>query len=68
MRLSVSASDVENGKTTYFGNLSSGEASRAKEYPAVLFGVGDVLASGSFPGVSPGRDRGPVLLGRRPKR
>ena len=67
MRLSVSASDIENGKTTYFGNLPpeklpgwstrpcSSEWSMC--WPAAAFR--------EFPLDG---DRGPVLLGRRPDR
>jgi NTE family protein len=53
MRLFVSASDVENGKTTYFSNLPPEKLPRRPEYPAVLFAVEHVLASGSFPGGFP---------------
>ena len=53
MRLFVSASDVDTGKTTYFGNLPKGKLPPGPEYPAVTFGVEHVLASGSFPGGFP---------------
>jgi NTE family protein len=52
IRLFVSASDVDNGKTTYFSNLPP-EKLPGPEYPAVLFGVEHVLASASFPGGFP---------------
>jgi NTE family protein len=54
MRVFVSASDIENGKTVYFSNLPP-EKLPGPEYPAVLFGVEHVLASGSFPGGFPWR-------------
>ena len=53
MRLFVSASDVDTGKTTYFSNLPPEKLPRRPEYPAVLFAVEHVLASGSFPGGFP---------------
>jgi NTE family protein len=43
MRVSVSASDIENGKTVYFSNLD----------PNQRLGPEHVLASGSFPGGFP---------------
>ena len=53
MRLFVSASDVDTGKTTYFSNLPPEKLPRRPEYPAVLFAVEHVLASSSFPGGFP---------------
>jgi NTE family protein len=53
MRVSVSASDIENGKTVYFSNLYPKRKLPGPEYPAVHFGVEHVLASGSFPGGFP---------------
>jgi len=52
MRVFVSASDVENGETAYFSNLPPDKLP-GPEYPAVLFGVEHVAASGSFPGGLP---------------
>ena len=53
MRVFVSASDIENGKTVYFSNLFPKRELPGPEYPAVHFGVEHVLASGSFPGGFP---------------
>ena len=53
MRVFVSASDIENGKTVYFSNLFPTKELPGPEYPAVHFGVEHVLASGSFPGGFP---------------
>jgi len=53
MRVFVSASDIENGKTVYFSNLFPTKELPGPEYPAVLFGVEHVAASGSFPGGLP---------------
>jgi NTE family protein len=53
MRVFVSASDIENGKTVYFSNLYPTMKPPGPEYPAVHFGVEHVLASGSFPGGFP---------------
>ncbi len=53
MRVFVSASDIENGKTVYFSNLFPKKELPGPEYPAVHFGVEHVLASGSFPGGFP---------------
>jgi NTE family protein len=53
MRVFVSASDIENGKTVYFSNLYPKKELPGPEYPAVHFGVEHVLASGSFPGGFP---------------
>jgi NTE family protein len=49
MRLSVSASGVENGEVTYFSNLPPKKLPPGPEYSAVPFGVEHVQASGSFP-------------------
>ena len=53
MRVFVSASDIENGKTVYFSNLFPKMKLPGPEYPAVHFGVEHALASGSFPGGFP---------------
>ena len=53
MRVFVSASDIENGKTVYFSNLYPKRKLPGPEYPAVHFGVEHPLASGSFPGGFP---------------
>ena len=53
MRVFVSASDIENGKTVYFSNLFPKKKLPGPEYPAGHFGVEHVLASGSFPGGFP---------------
>jgi hypothetical protein len=67
MRLSVSASGVENGEVTYFSNLPPKKLPPGPEYSAVHFGVEHVQASGSFPAGFP-LDNGqePGLLGWRP--
>jgi hypothetical protein len=66
MRVFVSASDIENGKTVYFSNLYPKKELPGPEYPAVHFGVeacaGQRQLSGRFPLDG---DRRPVLLGRR---
>ena len=53
MRVCVSASDIENGKTVYFSNLHPKKKLPGPEYPAVHLGVEHALASGSFPGGFP---------------
>jgi hypothetical protein len=53
MRVFVSASDIENGKTVYFSNLYPKMKLPGPEYPAVHFGVEHPMASGSFPGGFP---------------
>ena len=53
MRVFVSASDIENGKTVYFSNLHPTRKLPGPEYPAVDLGVDHALASGSFPGGFP---------------
>ena len=53
MRVFVSASDIENGKTVYFSNLHPKRKLPGPEYPAVDLGVDHALASGSFPGGFP---------------
>ena len=53
MRVFVSASDIENGKTVYFSNLYPKRKLPGPEYPAVHFGVEHAMASGSFPGGFP---------------
>jgi len=53
MRVFVSASDIENGKTVYFSNLHSEKQLPGPEYPAVHLGVEHAMASGSFPGGFP---------------
>ena len=53
MRVFVSASDIENGKTVYFSNLYPKMKLPGLEYPAVHFGVEHAMASGSFPGGFP---------------
>ncbi len=53
MRVFVSASDIENGKTVYFSNLYPKKKLPGPEYPAVHFGAEHALASGSFPGGFP---------------
>ncbi len=52
MRVFVSASDIESGKTVYFSNLPPKKLP-GPEYPAVRFGVEHAIASGSFPGGFP---------------
>jgi len=54
MRVFVSASDIENGKTVYFSNIPPGRLPPGQpEYLDGHFGVQHVLASGSFPGGYP---------------
>jgi len=53
MRVFVSASDIENGKTVYFSNLYPKMQLPGPEYPAVHFAAEHALASGSFPGGFP---------------
>lgn len=53
MRLSVSASGVENGEVTYFTNVPADQLPPGPEYQAVRFGTEHVQASGSFPGGFP---------------
>lgn len=53
MRVFVSASDIENGKTVYFSNLYPKRKLPGPEYPAVHLGVEHAMASGSFPGGFP---------------
>ena len=54
MRVFVSASDIENGKTVYFGNVPPGSLPEGQpEYLGGRFGVEHALASGSFPGGYP---------------
>jgi NTE family protein len=53
MRVFVSASDIENGKTVYFSNLHPEKQLPGPEYPAVHLGVEHAMASGSFPGGFP---------------
>ena len=53
MRVFVSATDIENGKTVYFSNLYPKMKLPGLEYPAVHFGVEHAMASGSFPGGFP---------------
>ena len=53
MRLTVSASGVEDGMVAYFTNIPAGKLPPEPEYQPVQFGVEHVLASGSFPGGFP---------------
>ena len=53
MRLTVSASGVEDGTVAYFTNIPAGKLPPEPEYQPVQFGVEHVLASGSFPGGFP---------------
>ena len=55
MRLTVSASGVEDGTVAYFTNIPADKLPRPlqPEYQPVRFGIEHVLASGSFPGGFP---------------
>ena len=55
MRLTVSASGVEDGAVAYFTNIPADKLPRPlqPEYQPVRFGIEHVLASGSFPGGFP---------------
>ena len=53
MRLTVSASGVEDGTVAYFTNIPADKLPPEPEYQPVRFGVEHVLASGSFPGGFP---------------
>ena len=53
MRLTVSASGVEDGTVAYFTNIPADKLPPEPEYQPVQFGVEHVLASGSFPGGFP---------------
>ena len=53
MRLTVSASGVEDGMVAYFTNIPADKLPPEPEYQPVQFGVEHVLASGSFPGGFP---------------
>ena len=53
MRLTVSASGVEDGTVAYFTNIPADKLPPEPEYQPVQFGTEHVLASGSFPGGFP---------------
>ena len=53
MRLTVSASGVEDGTVAYFTNIPADKLPPEPEYQPVRFGIEHVLASGSFPGGFP---------------
>lgn len=53
MRLTVSASGVEDGMVAYFTNIPADRLPPESEYQPVRFGIEHVLASGSFPGGFP---------------
>ena len=53
MRLTVSASGVEDGTVAYFTNIPADKLPPEPEYQPVQFGAEHVLASGSFPGGFP---------------
>ena len=53
MRLTVSASGVEDGTVAYFTNIPADKLPPEPEYQPVRFGIEHVLASCSFPGGFP---------------
>jgi NTE family protein len=53
IRLTVSASGVEDGTVAYFTNIRADKLPPEPEYQPVRFGIEHVLASGSFPGGFP---------------
>ena len=53
MRLTVSASGVEDGTVAYFTNIPADKLPPEPEYQPVQFGIEHVVASGSFPGGFP---------------
>ena len=66
MRVFVSASDIENGKTVYFSNLHPTKKLPGPEYPAVHLGVEHATGQRQLSGRLPlDDDRWPSLLGRR---